>query len=153
MKLLLALTALLVALLARPVLAGNLEVLTAADLAPERFPAAAQDMRGALAGADGHGLRRAQRDRILQSLSRIEDWLAEDATGNRPRIQAEQRRINELIATQLAGTDGARSDVVCRRVRPLGSNIPVTECTTREQLDADRDSARRAVSDGQRRRS
>lgn len=142
------------ALCAVPLSANGLNALAEADLAPERFPAVAAELRTQLDGSGGHGLSNGQRARVLQSLSRIEDWLAEDASGNQPRIHAEQRRINALIAPQVAGTRGNdRGNLVCKRVRPVGSNIPTTECKTREQLAAEQEAAREALSDEQRRRS
>ncbi|MBX3726424.1 MAG: hypothetical protein KF823_10980 [Xanthomonadales bacterium] len=139
--------------LALPLFASNLKVLTEDDLSADSFPAAAQELRANLAGSTGHGLSSGQRERVLQSLARIEGWLAEDASGNQPRIHAEQRRINALIAPQVASRGNERSNLVCKRVRPIGSNIPVTECKTREQLAAEQEAARDALSDEQRRRS
>lgn len=140
-------------LFAAPLLASGLNALAEADLAPDRFPAVAAELRLQLDGADRHGLSNGQRERVLQSLSRIEDWLAEDASGNQPRIHAEQRRINALIAPQVASRGNDRANLVCKRVRPVGSDIPVTECKTREQLAAEQAAAREALSDEQRRRS
>lgn len=141
------------ALFAAPLFASSLNALAEADLAPDRFPAVAAELRTQLETSDRHGLSNGQRERVLQSLSRIEGWLAEDASGNQPRIHAEQRRINALIAPQVASRGNDRSNLVCKRVRPVGSNIPTTECKTREQIAAEQAAAREALSDEQRRRS
>jgi hypothetical protein len=37
-----------------------------------------------------------------------------------------------------APTQSAGSDMVCTREYPIGSNIPITKCRTREQIGADK---------------
>jgi hypothetical protein len=39
----------------------------------------------------------------------------------------------------------AGTDTVCRKEYPTGSNIPVTRCRTREQIEADRRNAADAL--------
>lgn len=40
-----------------------------------------------------------------------------------------------------------RSDKVCRRVRPVGSNIPQTICRTRQQMAEEEAAAREAINE------
>jgi len=50
-------------------------------------------------------------------------------------------------ATQAGPVDQqAASDMVCTREYPTGSNIPITKCRTREQVEEERRSGREALS-------
>jgi hypothetical protein len=47
----------------------------------------------------------------------------------------------EPSAQTSAAPNQAASNVVCTREYPIGSNIPVTKCRTREQIEADKAAA------------
>jgi curli biogenesis system outer membrane secretion channel CsgG len=47
----------------------------------------------------------------------------------------------EPAARTSAAPNQAASDMVCAREYPIGSNIPVTKCRTREQIEADKAAA------------
>jgi hypothetical protein len=53
----------------------------------------------------------------------------------------------EAAREQAATGGGDPSDKICRRVRPVGSNIPQTICRTRQQMDAEEAQAREALDD------
>ncbi len=112
-------------------------IITDDELDPEIFPQVAESMRENLDGPDApNGLTSARKQDVLRSLSRIESYLDENPDENATKIRNEQRRINAALAPTIAKNDG-RSDVVCRRIKKVGSNIPTTECRTRAEIERD----------------
>ncbi len=58
---------------------------------------------------------------------------------------ASEAEISELIAAHNAGESEAGDKLVCRAVKPIGSNIPERECRTVRQLAFERESARKLL--------
>lgn len=128
-----------------PALADNPFLLTDDELHPDVFPAVAEAMVEDIHGPDApNGLSDGDRRRVERSLERIGGWLASDPQRNQGRIAAEQRRVNAALAPRVARSHG-KSDVVCERIRPVGSNIPTTRCRSRAEIEAEREAAYRAI--------
>lgn len=125
-------------LLAVLVMAGN----AAADspllrdeaITADRFAAEADRIEQAMAAGAWPGLGPGERAQVGASLRRIAVLLADGQPGHADPVRNEQVRINGLLAPALNASN--RSEVVCRRVRPVGSNIPATVCHRRAALDA-----------------
>lgn len=115
------------------------------ELDPAIFPAVAESIRVNLHRvAEPRRLSSAQERRVLRSLERLEEWIAQDDARNRGRINAERLRVNELLAPQVARSDN-KTEVVCRRIRAVGSNIPTTDCRTRAQRELDEQAAEEEI--------
>lgn len=141
-RLLAALTGIAFAL---PALADNPFLLTDDELEPALFPAVAEAMLEDIHGPNAPtGLSEGDRRRVERSLERIGEWLASDPERYKGRIEAEQRRVNAALAPKVARSH-AKSDVVCERIRPVGSNIPTTRCRSRAEIEAEREAAFREI--------
>ncbi|MBX3724946.1 MAG: hypothetical protein KF823_03415 [Xanthomonadales bacterium] len=119
-------------------------LLRTVELTPERFPAASASLRQQIETGEHASLTTAQKRRIEASLDAIQDELDADRSSAGTRIARHQRRINELLIAPLS-TRNARPDMVCRRHKPVGSNILETRCMTREQAEAEREAARSLI--------
>lgn len=53
-------------------------------------------------------------------------------------------------AASSSSATGDRSQMVCTREYPIGTNIPVTKCRTREQIEADKRTATESLNKIQR---
>ncbi|MBX3726422.1 MAG: hypothetical protein KF823_10970 [Xanthomonadales bacterium] len=116
------------------------------ELDADIFPAVAESIRANLhRAAEPRSLSRSEQRQALRSLERLEQWLAEDRPANASRIRAEQIRFNALLAPKVARSGDKSNDVVCQRVRPVGSNIPTTDCRSRAQRDLDRHAAHEQI--------
>lgn len=115
------------------------------ELDPAIFPAVAESIRANLhRAAEPRTLSAAETRRVLRSLERLEEWVAQDDFRNKGRINAERLRVNELLAPQVARSNND-AEVVCRRIRAVGSNIPTTDCRTRAQRELDKQAAQEEV--------
>jgi hypothetical protein len=113
-------------------------IVTDDELEPDVFPAVAESIRVNLNGPSApQGMSPAKEKRVLRSLERIQAYLDEDPQRHQSRIRNEQARLNAALAPQVA-RQGSRSDMVCERIRPVGSNIPTTRCRSRQQVEEDR---------------
>lgn len=65
-------------------------------------------------------------------------------SGDRPKMASEDE-LNQLIAAHNSGDVDAGNKIVCRAVRPIGSNIPERDCRTVKQFQAQREEARRVL--------
>jgi hypothetical protein len=116
-------------------------IVTEEELAPDRFPDVAAQIRDNL---DQIGLSSARREQVLQLLQRMETRIAEDPERHHWRIRQEQRRLNTALGPDLTVNErGAK--VVCRRIRPVGSKIPITECRDRQTIETEQDAAVRML--------
>lgn len=138
-------------LLALPLLALTLSagagtfIVTDDELDPEIFPAVADSIRANLDGPNAPaGMTSAKQKRVLRSLERIEGFLADDPQRHQSRIRNEQVRLNAVLAPQVAREDG-RSEMVCQRIRPVGSNIPTTRCRSRQTIEDEEQLAQEEV--------
>lgn len=110
-------------------------IITDDELDPAVFPAVAESIRANLDSANAPaGMTAAKRKRVLRSLDRIQDLLDDDPQRHQSRIGNEQVRVNAVLAPQVARNDG-RSQMVCERIRPVGSNIPTTRCRSRQTIE------------------
>ena len=113
---------------------ANSFLLTNDELTPEAFPTAARAIRAVLQDPNAPvDVTAARKQQVINSLERIGGYLASEPHRHVNRIHREQLRINSALAPQVAKNDG-RSDVVCKRVKPVGSNIPQTVCRSRSQM-------------------
>lgn len=120
-------------------------VVTEEELHPDLFPAVAGAIRANLEGPNSpQGLTRAERQRVEDSLDRMQAMLAEDPVRHHSRIRTLQRQVNTALTPRVA-QNTAQSDVVCQRVKKVGTNIPTTECTSRAQRESDAYLAREEI--------
>lgn len=119
-------------------------VITEDELDPEIFPTVAESIRSNLDEISGSKLTRAKRVVVLRSLERMERFLAEDPRRHHDRIRQDQKRVNSALLPAVAG-DGSRAQVVCRRIRDVGSHIDKTECRTRAEIDRESEAANRML--------
>jgi hypothetical protein len=117
---------------------GSTFAITEDELDPAIFPAVADSLRANLDGPNApSGLSEARKADVRRSLDELEDLLLrDDGRSNSERVRGLQDRINTHLLPQVAKNDG-KSEVVCRRVKKVGSNIPTTECRTRAEMDRD----------------
>lgn len=93
-------------------------------------------------------LGQSARNEVLQGLDQIERILADDSGNERARerrLSREVERVNMALATETTTADG--SDIVCRRERTIGSNMPQRVCRSRAELEADRETVRDTIRD------
>lgn len=110
-------------------------IVTDDELAPDVFPAVAESIRANLNGPNApQGMTASKQQRVLRSLERIQGFLDSDPERNASRIRNEQARLNAVMAPQVARQDG-KSQVVCQRIKPIGSNIPTTRCRSRQTME------------------
>ena len=110
-------------------------IVTDDELDPSVFPAVAESIRANLDGPGAPaGMTAAKRDRVRRSLDRIQAFLDDDPQRHQSRIRNEQVRLNAVLAPQVARQDG-KSQMVCQRTRPVGSNIPTTRCRSRQAIE------------------
>jgi len=110
-------------------------ILTNDQLTAEAFPAAAEAIRAHLLEGGAHAkLSAPQKDRVDTFLDRIQGYLDSGQPRDRPKIGQMQLRINSILAPQVAGTHNT-SETICRREKPVGSNIAHTVCHTRRTLE------------------
>lgn len=125
---------------------ANTFLITDEELDPEIFPAVAESIRANLhRAAEPRTLSSAEQRKALRSLERLEQWVGQDGSRNEGRIRAEQIRFNALLAPKVARDGRAENDVVCRRIRAVGSNIPTTDCRTRAQRELDKQAAQEEI--------
>lgn len=111
-------------------------IITDDELDAEIFPQVAESIRVNLDGPNAPaGLTASRKQQALRSLERIERYLAEDSHRNVNKIRNEQIRVNAALAPTVARNDN-KSEVICRRVKKVGTNIPTTECRTRAEMEA-----------------
>jgi hypothetical protein len=103
-------------------------------MTPDAFPAEAERIEQAMAAGAWPRLGPGARDEISLGLERIAGWLDDGTDAERALARNEQLRINALLAPALSASN--TSEVVCRRVKAVGSNIPSTVCHRREALEA-----------------
>jgi hypothetical protein len=138
-------------LLAAPLLAlamsagASTFLVTDDELDPEVFPAVAESIRANLDGPTAPaGMTAAKQQRVLRSLERIQGFLDDDPVRHASRIRNEQVRLNAVMAPQVAREDG-KTDMVCQRIKPVGSNIPTTRCRSRQVIEEEQFHAQREV--------
>lgn len=102
-------------------------------MTPEAFPAEAARIEQALAAGAWPRLGPGDRAQVGAGLRRIAAQLAAGDDRGRAQARSEQIRLNALLAPAVVA--GNRSEVVCRRVKPVGSNIPSTVCHRRSTLE------------------
>lgn len=120
-------------------------IVTDDELDPTVFPTVAASIRANLDGPNAPaGMTAAKRDRVLRSLDRIQSFLDDDPQRNQSRIRNEQVRLNAVLAPQVAREDG-KSQMVCQRVRPVGSNIPTTRCRSRQTIEDEQQLAQEEI--------
>lgn len=113
---------------------ANAEVFLKDDmLTVDAFPAAAEALKQQMDNGVYSRLDNAAQAKIEQSLDEIGELLVSDSPSAGSEIRREQIRINELLAPAIATNN--KSEVVCRRVKPVGSNIARTECHDRKALE------------------
>lgn len=113
--------------------AGSTFVVTEDELHPDVFPQVADSIRANLKGPNSpRGLTRAERQQVANALDRMEAMLEEDPVRHHSRIRILQSRVNATLTPRVARND-ARSDVVCERVKLVGSRIPTTVCSNRSE--------------------
>lgn len=113
---------------------ANTIVLTDDLLTPELYPEAAAAIRHNMQYISERTLSPAKRDVVMRSLERIERFIADDPDRHRLRIQMEQRRVNSMLTPAVA-TNTAGAEVVCRRIKDVGTNIWRTQCRTRAEIE------------------
>jgi hypothetical protein len=112
-------------------------IITTDELEADTFPAVANSIRANLEGPNSPpGLSSARKQDVERSLDRLERLIGDGAQPTDERVRGLQDRINSSLAPQIARDDG-KSEVVCKRVRKVGSNIPTTECKTRREIEAE----------------
>lgn len=112
-------------------------IVTEDELNAELFPEVAESIRVNLDGPNAPaGLTPAKKQQVLRSLERIQGFLDDGAEPDSRRVRSEQARLNAALAPAVARNDG-KSDVICQRVKKVGSNIPTTVCRTRAEMEAD----------------
>jgi hypothetical protein len=110
-------------------------IITTDELEADIFPQVAESIRVNLEGPNSPpGLSSARKQDVERSLERLGKLIEDGGQPTDERVRGLQDRINSSLAPQVAKNDG-KSEVVCRRVRKVGSNIPTTECKTRRELD------------------
>lgn len=100
----------------------------------EAFADAAARIEQAMATGAYRRLSGAERAAIGIGLRRIAGYLATGQADMAALARNEQVRINALLAP--AHVAGNTSEVICRRVKVVGTNIPSTECHRRNALEA-----------------
>jgi hypothetical protein len=130
----LLLTSLLALLASAGTAAADRPLLRDEAITADGFAAEADRIEQAMAAGAWPRLGPGERADISASLGRIATLLAEGGPGHADLVRNEQVRINSLLAPALTASN--RSDVVCRRVRPVGSNIPTTVCHRRAALES-----------------
>ncbi len=98
------------------------------------FPAEAERIEAALAAGEWQRLGPGAEAEVRAGLRRIAGWLEDGEDRELAMARNEQLRINALLAPALTASN--TSEVVCRRVKAVGSNIPSTVCHRREALEA-----------------
>lgn len=126
-----------------PLHAGTF-VITDDELDAELFPAVAESIRVNLDKVPRSRFSRANRKVVLRSLERMEHFFAEDPQRHDWRIRQEQRRVNSALLPAVA-PDRSGAQVVCRRVKDVGSHIHKTECRSRQEIEAEREAAQRIM--------
>lgn len=112
-------------------------ILTEDELDADVFPEVAESIRVNLDGPNAPaGLTPAKKQQVLRSLERIQGFLDAGSEAKDRRVRNEQARLNAALAPSVARNDG-KSEVVCRRTKQIGSNIPTTVCRTRAEMEAE----------------
>jgi hypothetical protein len=125
--------------------AASTFIVTDDELDPAVFPAVAESILANLDGANAPlGMSPAKRQRVERSLARIQEFLDDDPVRHATRIRNEQVRVNRVLAPQVASPDGRR-DVVCQRIKPVGSHIPTTRCRDRQTIEEEQYAAQEEV--------
>lgn len=125
--------------------AGSTFVVTEDELQPDVFPQVADSIRANLEGPNSpKNLSSGERRRVEDSLDRMEAMIEEDPVGNHTRIRNLQGQVNAIL-TPLVARNTANSNVVCERVKQIGSNIPTTVCRNRADRDADEKAAEEEI--------
>lgn len=116
------------------------------------FPAAVAAIHtGMQPGGPYAGLKPEQRQLVEEALEKIADHLNSGAPESIQDARQEQSRVNGILATVSAPKDDSDKKI-CRRERPLGSNIPQTVCYRQSELDARSSKARNEIDRHQRSR-
>jgi hypothetical protein len=116
---------------------ANTIVLTDDLLTPEHYAEAAEAIRHNMQFIPDRDLSSNRRDVVLRSLDRIERFMADDPDRHRFRIQMEQRRINTMLMPAVA-KDTANAEVVCQRIKDVGSHIVRTQCRSRHEIELEK---------------
>ncbi len=112
-------------------------IITEDELDADIFPQVAESIRVNLDGPDApQGLTSAKKRDVLRTLERLEELLANNPDRT-SAIRSAQARINAALAPTVARNDN-KSEVICRRVNKVGSNIPTTQCRTREEMEREK---------------
>lgn len=120
-------------------------IVTDDELEADIFPQVAESIRANLDGPNApQGMTASRKQQVLRSLARIEAYLEEDADKNARKIRNEQVRVNAALAPSVARNDN-QSEVVCRRTKVVGSNIPTTVCRTRAEMEAEKHAAHEEI--------
>lgn len=120
-------------------------IVTDDELEADIFPQVAESIRANLDGPNAPpGLSAANKATALRSLDRIQEYLDEGLDSDARRIRNEQARVNAALAPSVARNDG-KSEVICHRVKKVGSNIPTTVCRTRAQMEAEEQAAEEEI--------
>lgn len=135
--------AVLLAVLAVPAAASTF-IITEDELDPEIFPAVAEAIRANLAQLPPRNLSNSRRKAVLRSLERLERYFDEDPQGHRWRIDQERVRVNSMLAPAVA-ENSSGAEVVCQRVKRIGTNIPSTRCRDRLEIENEREAAQKLL--------
>lgn len=125
------------------------------DLTIEAFPAAAESIRTDLADPDGvyADMGEQRRRQVEAALFEIGQLLAGNGNDRSSRRQIEdlQQEINTALASNGAASASVarsdRSELICRREKRSGSNIPEVVCRKRDELEQSAQQARDMVRD------
>ncbi len=125
---------------------ANSFIINDKDLDPAILPAVANHIRTNIDHPEFNSLTPARKSELLTSLGRLESLVAEgdDSRSSKRRIKNLQADINAAMAVGLT-SNRSDSDLVCERVRKVGTKIPEVECTSREQRRRDEQAARDLV--------
>ena len=112
-------------------------VVTDDELHPDVYFQVADSIRANLQGDNApRGLTTARRKQVLRTLDQLARYIEDDPVANASKIRNAQRRINSALLPQVAVNDG-KTDVVCRRIKRVGTHQPSTECRSRQQMEQD----------------
>lgn len=120
--------------------AANTILITDDELDAGVFPVVAESIRANLDLLASRDLPPARRRVVLRSLENMERYFDEDPEGHRWRIGQERLRINSMLAPAIA-RNHPDAQVVCQRVKRIGTHIRSTRCMTRIEMELEQHAA------------